>query len=860
MINIKLKFINWLSVVTLCSVLLSIVNFPQVAAAEASYPIQKFRFALFNSNQNINVSGSNIIVAPQNGKETEKWSLDYVSSGVFEIVHPASGQVLTASGNKVVLKASSHNTNQQWKIEGVQKDYDGYYLYYKITSQSNNSKSLTFVDGEGFSLKKYNNDNYQKFKLNLDGLEGFAGNCKTNSGEKAGTIGGLLGETVFVSNANQLEAELKTTVPKTIVITADIDMRNKSHTRIRDNKTLVGSFAKHTIYDPWFRTNNEYGTAGDEPSDNIVFRNLDLQAKNVKDRIFINVWSSRQIWIDHINFNSQLSYDRKGNGQDEVGKFIWINTPYENYLDKKDLKRSPDYVTVSYCKFSHRYWTVAYGTQNTEITRDRTTLLYNWWHENVRRCPQLGNGSAHVYNNYYTAYGVKSNGKYTTGIIGGDGSNIVSQNNRFQGYNNNQALNMGNDPNRDDHSYISSEVNGTPSRMNHSPKSKSTWNPNRSNYGYELLDAYNTKGTDTKSFCTKYAGCFSNNESIKYITDSDFSGWITTRYESPFLTKINVSNGKGGGQTPEMEGDDSNVLKDGATYMIKNANSNLYIDIDGGKATNGANAQQWGANGAGPQNTFKLLSAGNGYYYIVSAVGDGGTYVLDVSGNKSNNGANVHIYQFNGHNNQMFRFVRNANGSYKILTKVSENKSAVEIASASTSSGANVQQWVVNGESCQDWYLEPVVNPGCTMNTNVVYTFQNVKSGLVMDIDPIVYNSNVVQWGRIDRKTQRWRLYPFGSGNYYYIRNEEETEFALRAYGSSNGANIDIAPYNKKDSSLLFRFSKNPDGSYHIITHSSKDQFYVEVAKSGRASGTNIQQYKPTNKNGQKWLLIKQEM
>jgi len=28
-----------------------------------------------------------------------------------------------------------------------------------------------------------------------------------------------------------------------------------------------------------FRTNNEYGNEGDEPSDNIVFRNLDLQAK-----------------------------------------------------------------------------------------------------------------------------------------------------------------------------------------------------------------------------------------------------------------------------------------------------------------------------------------------------------------------------------------------------------------------------------------------------------------------------------------------------------------------------------------------------------------------------------------------------
>ena len=56
-------------------------------------------------------------------------------------------------------------------------------------------------------------------------------------------------------------------------------------------------------------------------------RNLDLQAKNVANRILINIWSSRQIWIDHVNFNSTLSYDRTGNGQDEIGKFSWLNTP-----------------------------------------------------------------------------------------------------------------------------------------------------------------------------------------------------------------------------------------------------------------------------------------------------------------------------------------------------------------------------------------------------------------------------------------------------------------------------------------------------------------------------------------------------
>jgi len=384
--------------------------------------------------------------------------------------------------------------------------------------------------------------------------------------------------------------------------------------------------------------------------------------------------------------------------------------------------RSPDYVTISYCKFSHRYWTVAYGTQNTETTRDRTTLLYNWWNENVRRRPQLGNGSAHVYNNYFTAYGVKSNGSATTGIIGGDGSNMVSQNNRFQGYIIGQVLTMGNDPSRDDNSFLATEVNGTPSRVGFTPKSKSSWYPNQSNYGYLLLDAYNTKGTDTKTFYTKYAGCFTSDSGIKYITDSDFSSWVTTNYASPFLTKANFfvgnpseivdttlpynpptnSNNKSNPRCSDDIADKSNSglkpqepqqepepepeleeldfertiqFNDGATYMFKNVNSNLYIDIDGAKAADGTNAQQRGANEPGVQNTFKLASAGDNSYYIVSLVNNNANYVLDVSGNKSNNGANIHIYRYTGSNNQKFTFSKNTDGTYKILTKDSGGKS-----------------------------------------------------------------------------------------------------------------------------------------------------------------------------------------
>ena len=55
---------------------------------------------------------------------------------------------------------------------------------------------------------------------------------------------------------------------------------------------------------------------------------------------------------------------------------------------------------------------------------------------------------------------------------------------------------------------------------------------------------------------------------------------------------------------------------------------------------------------------------------------------------------------------------------------------------------------------------------------------------------------------------------------------------------------------------MLFRFSKNPDGSYNIITHASREAAYVEVASASKDSGGNIQQWTPTKSSCQNWTAV----
>ena len=686
-----------------------------------TYPLQYFRLAIGDTDNNIIASGTSLVPSHHTGKTNEKWYVNYIKVNTFQIINASNNQLITAAGNDVSLANNSNSESQCWKIEGVDKDYDGYYLYYKITNDADDSKSLTYKANQGFSLTKYTGINYQKFKLNLDGLEGFAANCKTSSGEKAGTIGGLLGPVVFVNTKDEFIKNLDSVGPQTIVLNANVDMKYEKNTRIRDYKTIVGSFKYHTIFDSRFRTNDPLGK--DDPSDNIILRNLDFEAREDGDRILISFWSSRQIWIDHINFNSTISYDRKGDGQDGVGKFIWINTPYQDRPDSKDLNRSPDYITVSYCKFTNKYWCFAYGTQNTEITRDRTTLLYNWWHQNVRRCPQLGNGICHVYNNYYQAYGEKDNGGATSGIIGGDGSEMLSQNNMFNGYNKGQALMMGGDttnPARDDNSYISTNLNGTPSKINFSAKKNSTWNPNKSNYGYSLLDGYNTNNTDTKTFCMKYVGCFNSQADIKYITDEEFSKWIKTSYASPFLTKIDFN---------DNSSSSSATFKNETLFKIKNVNSGLYMQVIGGKAENGTKIQQWGTMDGTVHDIWKTVDAGDGYYYLFSGVSDGNTYVLDVTGKSTGNGTSMEINEFKeGEESQQFFISDNLDGSYIIKTRISGNNSAVEVKDGELNSGAIVQQWTLNSLKNQNWIFEEVENPIKNMKFEKSYEINTLNN------------------------------------------------------------------------------------------------------------------------------------
>ncbi len=303
------------------------------------------------------------------------------------------------------------------------------------------------------------------------------------------------------------------------------------------------------------------------------------------------------------------------------------------------------------------------------------------------------------------------------------------------------------------------------------------------------------------------------------------------------------------------------TLVEGGVYMFKNVNSGLYMEVANGEAKAGANVQQWGASEPAAHNTWRVESAGDGYYRVYSQLGDKVTYLLDTSGAYKDNGTNIGIYTTSSREAaQQYMFSQNDDGSYTIYTKASDGNSCVEIINADKSSGANVQQWEVNGNACQHWNLEQVSDSGTVMDTNFIYMMKNMNSGSYLEVanGTQADGTNVQQWGADSAGGHNsWILSDAGSGYYYVTSNlgDGSTWYLTIEDGkSAAGANAAIFTEDKTGAQM-FKFVKMGDGSYRIMTKASEDRCALGVANASTSNGANVVQWTSVASKDQQWIL-----
>ncbi|MCM1506025.1 MAG: RICIN domain-containing protein [Ruminococcus flavefaciens] len=339
------------------------------------------------------------------------------------------------------------------------------------------------------------------------------------------------------------------------------------------------------------------------------------------------------------------------------------------------------------------------------------------------------------------------------------------------------------------------------------------------------------------------------------------SFFIGTGYDMPARSKCTVN-------TEGVEIPDPLPVKTAVTmdtsikYMFKNVGSGLYMEVESAKAEAGANVQQWGADGEAVQNTWKLQDAGDGYYYIRSYVGDGKTYYLDLTAGKATDGTNIEIWAKNEKDAQKFKFFDNGDGTYTITTKTTKDASCLSVDGDSKSSGANIVQNTDNGSDFQKWTIETItIKDGATLDTTKNYMIQNVNSGQFLEVQDgkVEAGANVQQWGADTASPAQHNVWHFEEVNwgYYYVYSGvgEGNELLLQCDNNKDGANIYINDF-QKSSNQYFKFVDNEDGTYTVVTRSSKDLSCMEVINADKTSGANVQQWTWNDNDCQKWKLI----
>jgi len=154
----------------------------------------------------------------------------------------------------------------------------------------------------------------------------------------------------------------------------------------------------------------------------------------------------------------------------------------------------------------------------------------------------------------------------------------------------------------------------------------------------------------------------------------------------------NYSGSNGGGNRP-----DGRVSYSGP---IMNRHSDKSLDVTGQSTQDGANIQQWGYADQANQN-WDVVDLGNGEAAIISRHSG---LALTVQGGRDNNGANIIQRSWNGTRQQRWRLEQVGGDYYRIVSV--DNGKCLDVTAQGKENGANIQLWDYANQANQQWRLK----------------------------------------------------------------------------------------------------------------------------------------------------------
>lgn len=370
-------------------------------------------------------------------------------------------------------------------------------------------------------------------------------------------------------------------------------------------------------------------------------------------------------------------------------------------------------------------------------------------------------------------------------------------------------------------------------------------------------------------------------ENRNVLADGTYT--ISTLLNSNYVLDVKDGHTNNGANIQLYENNDTaaqqfNVSHDSQGYVtFTNVKSGKVLDLSDAVVRNGGNIQQYKSNGTRAQKWI-VKRDGDGYI-IISALNS--NYVLDLHNAVVNNYRNIQLYSYNGTNAQRWNITKYVSKEQRINNLAAQNKNtladgvyeicsvknsnyALDVNSASTSNGANVQLYLRNGTQAQAFKV--------SHDSQGFVTFTNINSGKVIDLDGAITKNgrNIHQYASNGTRAQKWIVQQSGSG--YSIVSAIDTSFALdirngfvysgsniQLYKSNNTAaqqwtfNKYVTERERCDSYASQNKGRMPDGVYYIKNQNVG--YALDVADGSLYGGANIQLYSLNRTNAQKWKI-----
>jgi len=367
-------------------------------------------------------------------------------------------------------------------------------------------------------------------------------------------------------------------------------------------------------------------------------------------------------------------------------------------------------------------------------------------------------------------------------------------------------------------------------------------------------------------------------ENRNVLADGTYT--ISTLLNSNYVLDVKDGHTNNGANIQLYENNDTAAqqFNDSQGYVtFTNVKSGKVLDLSDAVVRNGGNIQQYKSNGTRAQKWI-VKRDGDGYI-IISALNS--NYVLDLHNAVVNNYRNIQLYSYNGTNAQRWNITKYVSKEQRINNLAAQNKNtladgvyeicsvknsnyALDVNSASTSNGANVQLYLRNGTQAQAFKV--------SHDSQGFVTFTNINSGKVIDLDGAITKNgrNIHQYASNGTRAQKWIVQQSGSG--YSIVSAIDTSFSLdirngfvysgsniQLYKSNNTAaqqwtfNKYVTERERCDSYASQNKGRMPDGVYYIKNQNVG--YALDVADGSLYAGANVQLYSLNRTNAQKWKI-----